>query len=137
MRRFLPAALLLLTACGQGEITCGAPPDAAGTWSYTGDQSNPAAALTGTLVLTRTGTCTLQGSASLTIDAGGGPDTRTGTAAGIFSDENTVDLTLTLEGLPSRLQMGEWHGDTISGSWTESSNSGNTGSFRMVRTGAP
>lgn len=141
MRSLRPALLLLATlaACGEGDIECGAPADASGTWTYTGVQSGPSSATTGTLsgelTLSRTGTCSLQGTLSLTLTPGAGsPTSDGGPTSAIFADENSIELTAHVLG--ERLHSGDWVADTIAGSWNDFGNNTN-GTFRLVRTVGP
>ncbi len=135
--KFLALSLgsLLVVGCGSDKIVCGTPPDLTGSWSYSATQSVPAATLAGTLSLTTSGGCTIDGHLSVTVDDGSGtPTLLDGGVSGVFLDESTVDVTTQLGG--ERRHLGTIVADTISGSWAESGPSGKSGTFRAVR-GAP
>lgn len=131
----LPSVLLLcplLSGCADDPLECGAPEDISGAWSYAATQTSPSAAtLTGTLTLTRPGTCTIGGTAAGTIDTGdGSPEMFGVSVSGVFLDETTVDLSIEIDG--ERRHIGDAVADTISGTWADGS-SGATGSFRAER----
>ena len=129
----LGAALALLAGCNTGTSACGAPPSIAGTWAYTGTQSNPTAALSGTLTLTRTGTCTMSGTLMLTIDNGGGtPGTTSWPTSGDFLDDSILELNADSAGGVERHHLGTLRADTISGPWSVTSGGAN-GTFKAVR----
>lgn len=122
----------LLTACGDAPLECGAPASIAGAWSYEATQTAPSAAtLSGTLTLTRPGTCAVGGTVAGTIDTGdGSPEMFDAGVSGVFLDETTVDLSIGIDG--ERRHIGEVVADTISGTWADGS-SGATGIFRAER----
>ena len=131
-RLLLGAALALLAGCNTGSSACGAPPSIAGTWAYTGTQSNPTAHLTGTLTLTRTGTCTVSGTLMLTSDATGTPATTGWPTSGDFLDDSILELNADSAGGVERHHLGTLRADTISGPWSITSGGAN-GTFKAVR----
>lgn len=128
-------AAALITGCSTSTPGCGSPPDLTGTWSYAGTQSGPTSAqLTGTLTLGRTGTCTVSGTLSLTIDDGTTPSTTGWTASGDFLDDSIFELDAT-QGGTDRHHLGTVvHGDSVAGNWVIPGSS-TSGSFTMKRTG--
>ncbi len=129
----LGAAIALLAGCNTGTSACGAPPSIAGTWAYTGTQSNPTANLTGTLTLTRTGTCTVSGTLMLTIDNGiGTPGTTSWPTSGDFLDDSILELNADSAGGAERHHLGTLRADTIAGPWSMTSGGAN-GTFKAVR----
>lgn len=128
----LALALAGTAGCKSDPLSCGSPPDLGGTWAYTGNQTMPTAALSGTLTLTRTGTCGISGSLLLTVNDGGTPTTSSWPTSGDFLNDSIVEFDAT--GAIDRYHLGTMHADTISGTWNATSGSA-SGSFRAVRTG--
>jgi hypothetical protein len=128
------AATALVLGCSTSTPDCGSPPDLAGSWDYKGTQSGPAALLTGTLTLSRTGTCTVAGTLSLTVDDGSGTPVTSGwTTAGDFLDDSIVELNA-VQGGDERHHVGIVRADSIKGSWAVTGGGAN-GSFTLKRTG--
>lgn len=124
---------LLLAGCSTSVPGCGSPPDLTATWSYSGKQEGASpASLSGTMTLGKTGTCTISGTLSLTIDDGT-PETTAWTVSGDFLDDSIVEFDATQSGA-ARHHLGTVRADSIVGGWHLSANT--SGDFKLVR-GAP
>lgn len=133
-RLLLLAPAILLAGCSTSLPGCGSPPDLAGTWSYTGTQTGAdPASLSGTMTLGKTGTCTVSGTLSLTVNDGdGSPETTPWTISGDFLDDSIFEFDAT-QASTDRHHLGTFRADTIAGNWMLSGST--SGSFTIVKTG--
>lgn len=124
-----------ILGCRTDSAGCGSPGSAAGSWTYTGSQTSPTAALSGTLTLTKTGTCTVAGTLMLTVDEGSGtPVTSSWTTSGDFLDDSIIELSAVNTGV-ERYHLGTLRTDTLAGTWNVTSGGATSGTFRAVRSG--
>ncbi len=109
--------------------------DLRGTWHYSGEQTAPALAMDGTLVIESQSGALITGRLSWEEQAvGGGPRIDGGAVTGRVIDHSDVDFDVLVAG-DERRHVGRLTADTIRGAWVQVS-SGRSGEFVAVR-GAP
>jgi hypothetical protein len=126
------ASLAFLAGCSTDVPGCGTPRDAAGTWSYTGNQVSPTASLSGTLTLAKTGTCTLSGTLSLTIDQGGAISSYGWPTTAHFLDDSVIEIFADSLAGAQRYHLGFVQADSIMGDWNKTESAA-YGSFKAIR----
>ena len=109
----------------------------AGSWSYEGQQNGAPVVLAGDLLLTGQSPTAFTGTLDVREQSGGAPIRRlTGPLTGRLPASGTAEFDVYL-GTVTRLHIGQWRSDTISGSWIEVATGGGlggaTGSFRAIR----
>lgn len=132
-RRSVLASLALL--CGACAFATDPNEDVAdlrGTWQYTGEQSAPALALTGTLTIQSQQGEVVNGQLSWQEpDGSGGTANRGGAVSGRVIETTDVDFDVLVPGV-TRRHVGRLAGDSIKGAWIETG-SGKSGEFVAVR----
>lgn len=134
LARPLRLALLALlpAACAFATDPDAEVADVRGTWTYTGEQSAPALALTGTLTVQSQQGETIGGQLSWQEPDGlGGQAIRGGAVSGRVIETTDVDFDVLSVGV-TRRHVGRLAGDSIKGAWIEVS-SGKSGEFVAVR----
>ena len=137
MRRFGVLAFVGLTACAAATDAGKPGVPVVGTWSYAGQQVSPGSAtLTGSLSFTQQSGAQVSGAVDFVETDSRGQQRRVaGPLAGRTVDSTTVDFELVL-GAASRRHVGRVKGDSLTGTWIESTGDGlptASGTFRGAR----
>lgn len=121
MRRVLLAGMMALAGCGS-ETPAGADSTiVTGSWSYEARQNSPAIELTGQLRIERQNSGRIEGELNAQErDAQGMMRTRVGVISGRVLSDGAVDFDVLLQGTAApRRHVGRVRGDTITGTWAE------------------
>jgi len=126
-----------VASCGGATDLGSAGVPVVGTWSYVGQQVSPGSAnLSGALSFTEQTGARIGGTVDfIESDARGLQRRLAGPFAGRTADSTTVDFEIVL-GAASRRHVGRVKGDSLTGTWVESSAAGlptASGTFRSAR----
>lgn len=128
------ALAALAVACTGATDGAGKGADVTGSWRYSATQSTANVSLDGTLTIGSQQGTTVGGQLEAQeTDPSGAVRNRVGPVTGRVVDSTTLDLDVFLEPV-SRRHVGTLRGDSVAGTWAQTSGSGTlTGSFVLRR----
>lgn len=133
------SGIVMWASCRNPEQVGVVTSNVSGAWNYFATTTTSATTLTGTLTISQSGTPGFTGALEATEHTGGQVQRIVGLISGRSIDSARFDFDLVLDAATRRHHVGSVNGDSIAGTWLETTSTGiaGSGTFRGSRSVQP